>query len=240
MGILSFQRGLVILQRCSLRGLLSIVLSSGLITGANAAELRISIQDAEAGGPLADAVIEVLLPPDLQAAHTQVADTSVDQQQKEFVPNVSVISRGSRVNFPNSDDILHHVYSFSSAKVFELPLYGNGQNIDYYEPFEQTGVVELGCNIHDWMLGYIYVAETSLAVKTDATGEAVIQGIPTGEYQVRVWHPRAVGGSEGQSHALLQTMSFTDAEPTRLRLALPLERDNRLRRAPNAGRTRYR
>lgn len=230
----------MIVRRCVPRVLISIGLSSVLFSGANAAELRISIQDADAGGPLADAVIEVLLPPDLQAVHTQVSDISVDQQQKEFVPNVSVISRGSRVNFPNSDDILHHVYSFSPAHVFELPLYGNGQNIDYFEPFEQSGVVELGCNIHDWMLGYIYVAETSLAVKTDATGEAVIQGIPAGEFQVRVWHPRAAGDSEGQAHALLQTMSFSEAEPTRLRLALPLERDNRLRRAPNAGRTRYR
>ena len=144
------------------------VLSFGLIQGANAADLRISIQDADAGVPLADAVIEVLLPPDMQASHTQVGDFSVDQQQREFVSNVTVISRGSRVNFPNSDDILHHVYSFSTANVFELPLYGNGQNVDYFEPFEQAGVVELGCNIHDWMLGYIYVAETSLAVRTDA------------------------------------------------------------------------
>lgn len=227
-------------QSCVVLAMMLIPFTPGLIPAANAAELRISIQDAEVGGPLADAVVEVLLPPDLQAAYTQVGDISVDQQQKEFVPNVSVISRSSRVNFPNSDDILHHVYSFSSAHVFELPLYGNGQNIDYYEPFEQPGVVELGCNIHDWMLGYIYVAETSLAVKTDATGEAVIQGIPAGEFQVRVWHSRAVGDSEGQPHALLQTINFTDAEPTRLRLALPLERDNRLRRAPNAGRTRYR
>lgn len=240
MGILSFQRCIVIMQRCVLSVFISIVFACGLITTVNAAELRINIQDAEAGGPLADAVIEVLLPPDLQASHTQAGDISVDQQQKEFVPNVSVISRGSRVNFPNSDAILHHVYSFSSPHVFELPLYGNGQNIDYYEPFEQPGVVELGCNIHDWMLGYIYVAETSLVVKTDATGEAVIQGIPAGQFQVRVWHSRAVGDSEGQAHALVQAMSFGDAEPTRLRLALPLERDNRLRRAPNAGRTRYR
>ncbi len=230
----------MIKQRCVPWALMWSVLSFGLIQGANAADLRISIQDADAGVPLADAVIEVLLPPDMQASHTQVGDFSVDQQQKEFVSNVTVISRGSRVNFPNSDDILHHVYSFSTANVFELPLYGNDQNVDYFEPFEQSGVVELGCNIHDWMLGYIYVAETSLAVKTDATGEAMIQGIPTGEFQVRVWHSRAVGGSEGQPHAVLQTMSFGDAEPTRLRLALPLERDDRLRRAPNAGRTRYR
>jgi hypothetical protein len=44
------------------------VLSFGLIQGANAADLRISMQDADAGGPLADAVIEVLLPPDMQAS----------------------------------------------------------------------------------------------------------------------------------------------------------------------------
>ncbi len=216
------------------------LVAGGLLTGAGAsaqaAELRISLQDAESGAPLADAVVEVLLPEALQAAHTTTGEFSVDQIDKEFVANVTVVPRGSSVRFPNSDDILHHVYSFSPAKVFELPLYGNGQNIDYQQLFDVAGVVELGCNIHDWMLGYVYVAQTSLAVKTDANGQATLSGIPAGTHELRVWHPRAGAGAP----ELQQSLVFDDATPVSLRMAVTLERDNRLRRAPNRARERYR
>jgi len=134
----------------------------GLSFSAQAADLRIALQDAETGTPLEDAVVEVLVPDDMHAAHTTLGEFSVDQIDKEFVANVTVVTRGSSMRFPNSDDILHHVYSFSPAKVFELPLYGNGQNIDYQQVFDLAGVVEIGCNIHDWMLGYIYVARPIL------------------------------------------------------------------------------
>lgn len=200
------------------------------------AELRISLQDAETGLPLEDAVVEVLLPIGRQAEFSASADYSVDQVEKEFVATVTVITVGSRVTFPNSDDILHHVYSFSPAKVFELPLYGNGQTIKFAEEFEQPGVVEIGCNIHDWMLGYIYVAQTRLAVKTDATGQALLSDVPAGDYSVRIWHPRV---SE-DSAELTQNILFDDAQASNLRMALTLDRDSRLRRAPNVSRTRYR
>ncbi len=215
---------------------LCIALLCSTALSAQAAELRISLQDAETGTPLEDAVVEVLLPIGMQTDYALSADFSVDQVEKEFVENVTVISVGSRVNFPNSDDILHHVYSFSPAKVFELPLYGNGQNINYAEDFDQAGVVEIGCNIHDWMLGYIYVAQTRLAVKTDANGQAVIADVPAGDYTVRIWHPRA----PADSIELEQSISFTDAQASNLRMALTLNRDSRLRRAPNVSRTRYR
>ncbi|MCB1648049.1 MAG: hypothetical protein H7A05_02905 [Pseudomonadales bacterium] len=201
-----------------------------------AAELRIALQDADSGAGVQGAVVEVLLPAAQQAAYALSTTVSVDQVDKEFVPNVTVIGVGSRVNFPNSDAILHHVYSFSPAKVFELPLYGQGQNLDYFETFEQAGVVELGCNIHDWMLAYIYVAQTRLAVATDEQGRAQLVDVPEGEYTVRVWHPRAA--SEG--NVMEQKLVFRNSESGNLRLALTLERDNRLRRSPKVSRTRYR
>jgi len=217
---------------CSVSSLVMLVCS----VSASAADLRISLQDAETGMPLEDVVVEVLLPEDQQAAHSTSGEFSVDQIDKEFVANVTVVTRGSSVGFPNSDDILHHVYSFSPAKVFELPLYGNGQNIAYQQIFDVAGVVEIGCNIHDWMLGYIYVAQSDLAVKTDAQGQALISGIPAGSYSVRLWHSRA----PADSPELVQTLVFDDATPAVLRMALTLERDSRLRRAPNVSRDRYR
>jgi hypothetical protein len=55
--------------------------------------------------------------------------------------------------------------------------------------FDKPGVVVLGCNIHDWMIGYIYVSETPFFAKTGPLGTAVISDMPAGEYRVRVWHP---------------------------------------------------
>lgn len=227
--------GFPLLRRMGVRFAL-LLLCGAKVISTQAAELRIAVQDADTGMGVQGAVVEVLLPPAQQAAYALSSTISVDQVDKEFVPNVSVISVGSRVNFPNSDDILHHVYSFSPARVFELPLYGQGQNVDYFETFEQAGVVELGCNIHDWMLGYIYVAQTRLAVATDEEGRALLADVPEGEYTVRVWHPRAA--SEG--NVTEQTLVFRNGEPGNLRLALTLERDNRLRRSPKVSRTRYR
>ncbi len=202
----------------------------------NAAQLRIALQDADTGEAVVDAVVEVHIPVAMQNGFSAPQEFSVDQVDKEFVANVTVVNVGSRVLFPNSDDILHHVYSFSPAKVFELPLYGNGRSVDFSQIFEQAGVVELGCNIHDWMLGYVYVAATTLAVKTDENGQATIDGVPEGSYTVSVWHPRAAEDSAGLQHSV----EFSDAQPSTLRSALSLTRDNRLRRAPNVSRTRYR
>ena len=56
--------------------------------------------------------------------------------------------------------------------------------------FDKPGVVILGCNIHDWMVAYVYVLETPYFAKTDASGRGALQGLPAGEYEVHAWHPR--------------------------------------------------
>ena len=54
--------------------------------------------------------------------------------------------------------------------------------------FSKTGVVELGCNVHDWMLGYIYVVDSPYFAKTDSAGIVTLE-VPTGHYQLNAWHP---------------------------------------------------
>ena len=113
--------------------------------------------------------------------------TTMTQQNIAFNPYVLIVPVGSTVGFPNKDKVRHHVYSFSAAKKFELKLYG--QQEERTITFDKTGIVALGCNIHDVMIGYIYVADTPFAVKTDATGVAVIHGLPGGAGTLSVWHP---------------------------------------------------
>ena len=112
----------------------------------------------------------------------------VDQIDKTFVPHVKIIPVGSQVSFPNKDNIRHHVYSFSKSKKFELPLYKGTQAKPV--TFDKPGVVVLGCNIHDWMRGYVYVSDTPYFAKTDKSGNASIQNIPSGEFTLTIWHPQ--------------------------------------------------
>ena len=84
--------------------------------------------------------------------------TVIDQIDKEFIAHVTPIQIGTAIDFPNHDQIRHHVYSFSPAKNFEIPLYKGSPAIPIV--FEKAGMVSLGCNIHDWMSAYIYVIDT--------------------------------------------------------------------------------
>jgi plastocyanin len=158
-----------------------------------AAQLRALVKDQH-GKVIADAVV-LAAPADPKAAqHVKLPADAVDQVDKQFVPYVKAVFVGSKVRFPNSDHIRHQVYSFSPAKKFELPLYGGTDAPPVV--FDRPGVVVLGCNIHDWMVGYIYVSDTPFYAKTGAAGTATIDDLPPGEYTVRVWHPGMDQGEE--------------------------------------------
>ena len=145
----------------------------------NAQSLSVQLNDGE-GNPISDAVIEILLPDEIRSEYQPGADATVDQLDKEFVPNISAIVSGNSIFFPNSDDILHHVYSFSPTVSFNIPLYGKGNSDQYSQTFNSVGVVEIGCNVHDWMLAYIYVTETSLSAISDDNGIAILETVPSG------------------------------------------------------------
>lgn len=125
------------------------------------------------------------------------------QEELIFAPQKLVVTTGSTVSFINKDDITHHVYSFSKTwrKQFRLKRNDSQDHI-----MENAGKVVLGCNIHDWMLGYIYVMDTSFFGATDDTGRLQFSGVPPGEYKVRAQHPRF---KEGKG-MLEQTLFVSD------------------------------
>jgi plastocyanin len=118
----------------------------------------------------------------------------MDQKNRMFIPHVLPVQTGTRVQFPNSDDIRHHVYSFSEAKSFQLPLYkGTPANP---EVFDRAGVVTLGCNIHDQMSAFIVIVDTPYFEKTGKDGKASLAALPPGRYRVRLWYPGMRTGEE--------------------------------------------
>ena len=167
-----------------------------------ASEIHAVVKDQK-GKAVADAVILVTPADPRNALRARAPAAAVDQVDKQFVPYVKPIFVGSTIRFPNSDNIRHQVYSFSPAKKFELPLYSGTDAPPVM--FDKPGVVVLGCNIHDWMIGYIYVSETPFFAKTGPLGTAVINDLPAGEYTVRIWHPSMDRAEESTSQRLILT-----------------------------------
>jgi hypothetical protein len=95
--------------------------------------------------------------------------------------------------------------------------------------FDRPGLVTLGCNIHDWMVGYVMVVSTPHFGKTDASGNVRLRELPAGGYQVHVWHPqqrasaapRAIAIDANAAPVLVLTL---DIVPRKAKYKPPLDR----------------
>ncbi len=151
---------------------------------ASAATLTVDVRNGR-GAAIPDAVVYAV--PEGRTLPIAKRTAVMDQKNRTFIPHVLAVQTGTAVRFPNSDDIRHQVYSFSSAKQFQLPLYkGTPANPIV---FENSGVVSLGCNIHDRMSAYIVIVDTPYFATTSKHGRAEVSSISAGKYSLRVWYP---------------------------------------------------
>ena len=171
-----------------MRMLCGLLLLFALAAPAAARDFVVTVRDP-AGQPVQNAVVTLNTPGAPPPASRLAGPFAVAQQGLQFHPFVLVAPVGASVQFPNKDKVRHHVYSFSGAKTFQLKLYGRDETRSVV--FDKAGVVALGCNIHDQMLAFIYVADTPYAAKTDAAGRAVLDDVPAGAARLTVWHPFA-------------------------------------------------
>ncbi len=116
---------------------------------------------------------------------------TMNQQSKIFRPHVLPIVSGSKVEFPNSDPIFHHVYS--TVPSFEFPRYrkGNPQTKTFsIQAGKVPTVIELFCGIHSQMNAFVVVLPNRCFATVDESGQYTIGDIPPGTYTLRAWHPR--------------------------------------------------
>lgn len=170
----------------------TLLLLLGLLstTQIQAASLTVTVTP---NNPISDLTGAVVYLVNTSADHTSQStpDTSgtkkvIAQSGKLFDPFINVIQTGTEVTFPNRDPVAHHVYSFSSAQAFELPLYKG--ELAPSITFKQPGLVTLGCNIHDWMLGYVLVLDTPHYQQLQGL-KATFKDLPPGEYLLSFWAP---------------------------------------------------
>ena len=113
----------------------------------------------------------------------------MNQASKAFVPHVLAVAVGETVAFRNDDPYFHNVFSLSPGQGFDTGLYSAGGV--YNKTFTRPGPVELLCNIHASMVGYIYVVNSAYYTQPRANGTFVIRNVPPGSYELHAWHESA-------------------------------------------------
>ncbi len=210
---------------------MSLLVLVGLGLRLDAASLDVTVKDTK-GAAVSDAVVYA----QRNGASSGLVKKQavVDQRDKQFVPYVTAVQVGTSIMFPNSDNIRHHVYSFSPAKKFELPLYSGVPAKPVV--FDNVGFVTLGCNIHDWMIAYVAVLPTPHFQVTGSEGRAVVKDVPAGQYTVEVWQPSLKGTPE----QFAQTVELSASGTKTLLFTLDLKPDFRAKRAPGLSTGGYR
>jgi plastocyanin len=109
------------------------------------------------------------------------------QKGQAFVPRVLAVAAGQAVDFPNLDPIFHNVFSVSPVKRFDLGKYPRGQSRRL--TFRKSGLVQVYCDIHANMAGFILVLPNHAFTRPDPSGTFELPELPAGTYAVKVWHP---------------------------------------------------
>jgi plastocyanin len=118
----------------------------------------------------------------------QVVTRRVTQRGALFTPHVLPILVGTTVEWPNNDDILHNVFSFSETKSFDLGLYKNPTVRSV--TFDKPGRVDVFCSIHTRMNCVILVLENPYFASTNEKGSYTITNVPPGTYKLKAWGER--------------------------------------------------
>ena len=168
---------------------------------ASAGSLTVSVIDKD-GKPVHDAVV-VITPANKSALPKTPLprQVTIAQEKMQFIPAVSLVPVGAKIQFINNDPWDHHVRSspagmgqFNATNAgFELRLEGktDGKPAKATEiSIDKAGVIGstlLGCFIHGSMRGYVFASESPWAVKTGADGLAIFEDLPDGIAQIKVW-----------------------------------------------------
>jgi plastocyanin len=181
-------RGFARYVRCHLFGGLTAA-ACALLLPAIAMAARLDVKYVTVDGKAIDGAVVVIRNANPAVTLAKPVAATMDQINRSFTPHVLIVPTGSSVAFANSDVVSHQVYSFSSTKKFQLPLYKGKAPSPVV--FETPGVVTVGCNIHDQMSAYVFVVDAQYFGRTDKAGTWSVAELPPGDYQMKVWHPRS-------------------------------------------------
>jgi hypothetical protein len=111
----------------------------------------------------------------------------VENLKCHFVPHVQAGMVGNSFEIRNLDPVLHNNhFRINGRTLFNMAMPPHGNNVRKRMP--EPGIINTVCDAHTFMKGAIYVAENPDFAVTDKNGNYTISNIPTGKYQVKIWH----------------------------------------------------
>ena len=141
---------------------------------------------------ISDAVVSLTEVPGTFAP--PAAGVTMDQKDKQFLPHVLAIVKGSKVKFNNSDPFFHNVFSSSRIKMFNVSQEKKGDISELV--FEKAGLIPIRCHIHANMKAYIVVLPNPYFAVTTEKGQFQIGDVPPGTYTMKVWSEKATGSTQ--------------------------------------------
>jgi plastocyanin len=115
------------------------------------------------------------------------ANPTLDQRNMTFIPHVLPVQTGTTVDFLNNDEVKHNVFSPDNEK-YNLGTWPKGAVKQY--TFTKQGVYTQLCNVHPEMESFIIALDTPYFAVSDKDGNFELQGVPPGNYTIKVWHEK--------------------------------------------------
>lgn len=143
-----------------------------------------------AGEPVAYAYVENVYAPPVKGKKVVI-----DQRGKQFIPSWAVVRRGTKIEFPNHDNIYHNVFSPSPGNTFDLGLYSSGTPGKSHA-FRSPGAADIYCNIHPKMAASVLVVPNKHFARVKPDGSFVIRNVPVGQRKLVAWSPRSRTATE--------------------------------------------
>ncbi len=138
-------------------------------------------------GNLANAVVTIT---DIKSGKkAELKKVVFDQNGCEYKPHVLAFQAGSPVEILNPDGILHNVHSYSkvnSAFNMAQPKFKKTLEVK----IEKPEAVEVKCDVHGWMQGWLVATPNPYFAVTDGSGSFKLDNVPAGSYTVEVWHEK--------------------------------------------------
>lgn len=141
----------------------------------------------------------------------------IEQTNRRFAPELTVIEAGSKVSFPNEDPIFHNVFSLSGPKSFDLGNYPKGES--RFVTFPEPGIVYVNCHLHPNMSAAIVVTPNQWHALSDRDGRFELQNVPPGKYTVVAWH-KAAG-------FFRETLTLTEGHNGQVEFLIPIDESGR-------------
>jgi plastocyanin len=158
-----------------------------------------------------NAVVWLDKPPTVASTEALPPTVSMDQKECMFAPRVVLVPAGGKVDFLNSDRLLHNLHGAPSANAPFNRTQPKGRTITI--SFSHPEIIRVTCDLHSWMRGWVVVADHPFYALTNGAGEFELRGLPPGRYTLKAWQERL--------GTISREIAVGDQDPTAVTLEMP-------------------